>query len=278
MSNNPLSQYFRQPSIYVKLPSGGQHYADGAIDMPANGELPVYPMTAIDEITYRTPDALFNGNAVTNVIKSCVPAIRDPWAIPAMDVDSILVAIRIASYGHNMEMSTTCPHCENEADYGLDLRTILEQIKTPDYSKPIVAGDLQIFFKPMTYKHLNDNNQKQFEEQKLLQVLPGSEMPDVDKMTAMSAALVKLTHITIDALSQSVAAVKTPDGLVSEPGFIEEMLKNCDRRLFAQIRDHIINVKSQAEIQPIKLKCSACEKEYQQAVTLDMTSFFEDAS
>ena len=278
MSNNPLSQYFRQPSIYVKLPSGGQHYADGAIDMPANGELPVYPMTAIDEITYRTPDALFNGNAVTNVIKSCVPAIRDPWAIPAMDVDSILVAIRIASYGHNMEMSTTCPHCENEADYGLDLRTILEQIKTPDYSKPIIAGDLQIFFKPMTYKHLNDNNQKQFEEQKLLQVLPGSEMPDVDKMTAMSAALVKLTHITIDALSQSVAAVKTPDGLVSEPGFIEEMLKNCDRRLFTQIRDHIINVKSQAEIQPIKLKCSACEKEYQQAVTLDMTSFFEDAS
>ena len=278
MSNNPLSQYFRQPSIYVKLPSGGQHYADGAIDMPANGELPVYPMTAIDEITYRTPDALFNGNAVTNVIKSCVPAIRDPWAIPAMDVDSILVAIRIASYGHNMEMSTTCPHCENEADYGLDLRTILEQIKTPDYSKPVVAGDLQIFFKPMTYKNLNDNNQKQFEEQKLLQVLPDSDMPDTDKMTAMSAALVKLTHITIDALSQSVAAVKTPDGLVSEPGFIEEMLKNCDRRLFAQIRDHIINVKSQAEIQPIKLKCSACEKEYQQAVTLDMTSFFEDAS
>ena len=278
MSNNPLSQYFRQPSIYVKLPSGGQHYADGAIDMPANGELPVYPMTAIDEITYRTPDALFNGNAVTNVIKSCVPAIQDPWAIPAMDVDSILVAIRIASYGHNMEMSTTCPHCENEADYGLDLRTILEQIKTPDYSKPVVAGDLQIFFKPMTYKHLNNNNQKQFEEQKLLQVLPDSDMPDTDKMTAMSAALVKLTHITIDALSQSVAAVKTPDGLVSEPGFIEEMLKNCDRRLFAQIRDHIINVKSQAEIQPIKLKCSACEKEYQQAVTLDMTSFFEDAS
>ena len=278
MSNNPLSQYFRQPSIYVKLPSGGQHYADGAIDMPANGELPVYPMTAIDEITYRTPDALFNGNAVTNVIKSCVPAIQDPWAIPAMDVDSILVAIRIASYGHNMEMSTTCPHCENEADYGLDLRTILEQIKTPDYSKPVVAGDLQIFFKPMTYKNLNDNNQKQFEEQKLLQVLPDSDMPDTDKMTAMSAALVKLTHITIDALSQSVAAVKTPDGLVSEPGFIEEMLKNCDRRLFAQIRDHIINVKSQAEIQPIKLKCSACEKEYQQAVTLDMTSFFEDAS
>ena len=189
-----------------------------------------------------------------------------------------MVAIRIASYGHNMEMSTACPHCENEADYGIDLRNILEQMKTPDYSKPIVAGDLQIFFKPMTYRNLNSNNQKQFEEQKLLQVLPGSEMPDVDKMTAMSAALIKLTNITIDALSQSVATVKTPDALVSEPEFIEEMLKNCDRRLFTQIRDHIINIKAEAEIQPMKLKCSACEKEYQQAVTLDMTSFFGDAS
>mgnify|MGYP002629066750 CR=1 FL=1 len=278
MSNNPLSQYFRQPSIYVKLPSGGQHYADGAIDMPQNGELPVYPMTAIDEITYRTPDALFNGNAVTNVIKSCIPAIRDPWAIPAMDVDSILVSIRIASYGHTMEISTTCPHCENEADYGLDLRTMLEQMKSPDYTQPVVSGDMQIFFKPMTYKNLNDNNQKQFEEQKLLQVLPNSDMLDAEKMTAMSAALIKLTNITIEAISQSIAAVKTPSALVSEPEFIEEMLKNCDRRLFTQIRDHIINVKAKAEIQPMKLKCSACEKEYQQAVTLDMTSFFGDAS
>jgi hypothetical protein len=104
MSINPLTQYFRQPAIYVKLPSNGEHYTPGALTMPANRELPVYPMTAIDEITYRTPDALFNGNAVTNVIKSCIPNIVDPWAIPAMDVDTILVAIRIASYGHIMEV------------------------------------------------------------------------------------------------------------------------------------------------------------------------------
>ena len=155
MSNNPLTQYFRQPSIYVKLPSNGQHYPDGALDTPQNGELPVYPMTAIDEMTYRTPDALFNGVAVTNVIKSCIPNIKDPWAMPAMDVDSVLVAIRIASYGHNMEISTTCPHCQNEADYGLDLRHMLEQMKSPDYSQSITSGDVQFFFKPMTYKCIN---------------------------------------------------------------------------------------------------------------------------
>ena len=143
MSNNPLTQYFRQPAIYVKLPSNGQHYPEAALKMPANNELPVYPMTAIDEITYRTPDALFNGNAVVNVIKSCIPSIQDPWAIPAMDVDTILVAIRIASYGHTMEISTSCPHCQHEADYGLDLRTVMERMRAPDYSKSIHDGDLK---------------------------------------------------------------------------------------------------------------------------------------
>ena len=48
MANNPLTQYFRQPAIYIKLPSNGQHYPDGALKTTANGELPVYPMTGND--------------------------------------------------------------------------------------------------------------------------------------------------------------------------------------------------------------------------------------
>ena len=79
MDNNPLKQYFRRPSVYMKLPSNGQGYPEGSLEMPENGELPVYPMTAIDEITARTPDALFNGTAVAELITSCVPNIKDPW-------------------------------------------------------------------------------------------------------------------------------------------------------------------------------------------------------
>jgi hypothetical protein len=278
MQNNPLTQYFRQPAVYIRLPSGGKYYPDGALSMPANGELAVYPMTAIDEITYRTPDALFNGNAVINVIKSCIPAIKDPWVMPAMDVDTVLVAIRMASYGTTMEISTRCPHCQEESDYGIDLRNILDNMRAPDYAKPVIDGDLEIYFKPMTYKNLNDNNQRQFEEQKILQIIPDANMPDEQRMSALSAALMKLTEITVNALSQSVSAVKTPSALVSEPEYIEDMLKNCDRRLFAKIRDHIVDTKLSAEIQPLKISCTACTKEYQQAITLDMTSFFADAS
>lgn len=277
-SNNPLKQYFRQPAIYIRLPSNGNFYADGCINIPENGEFPVYPMTAIDEITYRTPDALFNGSAVVNVIQSCVPNILNAWHVPAMDVDTLLTAIRIASYGHTMDFSTRCPKCGSEHDHALDLRTVLDRMKTPDYSKTIINGDLEIFFKPMTYKNLNDNNLAQFEEQKILQLLPESQLPETDKVTALSAAMKKITEITVKALAQSISAVKTPDSLVSENVYIEEMLEHCDRNLFNLIRDHIIETKNSAEIQPLLMTCSDCNHQYHQTVTLDMSSFFGAAS
>jgi len=276
--NNPLKQYFRQPAIYIKLPSQGKYYSPDALNPSITGEYPVYPMTAIDEITYRTPDAMFNGQATVNVIQSCVPDIKNAWQTPAMDMDTLLVAIRVASYGHEMEFSSQCPACQATSERSLDLRLVLDSLQAPDYSQSIRHGDMEIFLKPMTYKNLTDNSQMQYENQKLLQMLPGSETTESDKINAMGAALLKITEVTIKALSQSVAMVKTPTAMVSEPEFIEEMLNNCDRTLFNQIRDQIIALKNVAEMKPLHLACDECNHEYDQQLTMDMSSFFEPAS
>jgi uncharacterized protein with PIN domain len=278
MSNNPLKQFFRQPAIYVRLPSQGKFYPPGVLEMPATGELPVYPMTAIDEITYRTPDALFNGQATVNVLQSCVPDIKDVWSTPAMDVDTLLISVRIATYGHNMDFGTRCPKCGHECEHTVDLRSVMDRISTPDYNKSLTSGDMEIFFRPMTYKNINDNNSLQYENQKLLQMLPDSEIPDSDKLTALSSALKRITDITVQALAQSISVIKTPQALVAESEYIEELLKNCDRALFNRVRDHIIKLKQQSEMQPVNLVCPECQHQYEQVITLDMSSFFEVAS
>jgi len=278
MSNNPLQQFFRQPAIYIKLPSNGKFYPEGALIMPENGEIPVYPMTAVDEITYRTPDALFNGTAVVNVIQSCVPAIKNAWFIPAMDIDTLLVSIRIASYGHALDLDSTCPACNTDAELSLDLRTVLDTIRPGQYSEPIRHRDLEIYLKPMTYRSLNDNNSMQFEEQRVLQMLPGSDLPDEEKVTRLGDALKKITSITVKALADSIAAVKTPDSLVTDRAFIEEFLQNCDRSLFGNIRKQIVDLKLSGELKPMNIKCNDCGHDYQQPFTLDMVSFFEVAS
>jgi len=277
-SNNPLRQYFRQPSIYIRLPSNGKFYPEGTLDLPPNGEIPVLPMTAVDEISYRTPDALFNGSAMINVIQSCIPNIRDPWNIPAMDVDTILLGIRVASYGHDMELNTTCQACKHESTYGVDLRNVLDHIKTPDYDQSVRHRDLEFYFRPMTYKNLNENNQMQFEQQKLLNVLPDSEIPEADKISAINDALRRITDMTIEALCQSIAAIRTPQALVTEPEFIRELMQNCDRNVFNTVRDKIVELKTQAELQSLDITCPECKHNYKQSFTLDMTSFFAAAS
>jgi hypothetical protein len=281
--NNPLKQYFRQPSIYIRLPSKGAFYPDGALTMPPNGELPILPMTAIDEITYRTPDALFNGSAVVSVIQSCVPNIHNAWAIPALDIDTILVGIRIASYGPEMEFSSVCPTCGTDHEHVMDLRSVLDKMTAPDYNAPVRAGDLEIHFRPMTYKNLNDNNQAQFEEQKIMQQYASATADNAtedQRLEAMSEALKKITILTIKAMAQSVAVIKSPDTFVNESEYIEDFLQNCDRTLFNRIKEHIISIKEKSELRPFEIVCpeEECKNKYMQAITLDMSNFFEGAS
>lgn len=278
MEPNPLRQYFRQPSIYIQLPSGGEYWAPGSLDATDNGEYPVFPMTTMDEITYRTPDALFNGTAVVSVVQSCMPNIRNAWDMPSLDIDTILVAIRIATYGHNLDISTKCPNCSTEADYGVDLRKVLEQVRRPNYSQPLILGDLQIYLKPMVYREINANSMSQFEDQKSLQVLEGDDTPDDAKLRQLGDIIKKITQVSTKALAQNIACVLTPQAQVTEYAHIGEWLTNSDRATYSSVRDHIIATKSQGELQPLNLKCANCGHEYEQSFTLDMSNFFADAS
>jgi hypothetical protein len=278
METNPLRQYFRQPAIYVKLPSGGKYYPKDSLEVTENGEYPVLPMTTMDEITYRTPDALFNGTASVNVIQSCVPNIKNAWHMPSMDIDTVLIAIRIASYGHELKLDTQCTKCASINTFGVDLRTVMERMRAPDYSQTQTLGDLEIYFKPMDYRQINDNNMMQFEDQKMLQMLQDANVNDEDKLRQVGDVLRKITSMTTRALAQNIAMIKTPQATVTEIEWISDWLENCDRSTFSSIRDHIINTKQQGELQPLKIQCPDCQNEYEQPFTLDMANFFADAS
>lgn len=277
-SINPLSQYFRQPAVYLRLPSNGQFWPAGSIDMPPNQEFPVLPMTAIDEITYRTPDALFNGSAVVNVIQSCIPNIRNAWVMPGTDINSIMIAIRLASYGADMEIASQCPKCQNNEDYTIDLRLMLDNIQMPDYKTALQQGDLEIILKPMTYQDQNQVNLNQFEQQRVMQSVNDSDLTEEQKLQTLNKALATITNLTVSALKWNIASIRTPQVLVTDPEHIEEFLRNTDRKLFVLIRDSIIERRMASEFKPVKIKCAACSHEYEQTVTLDQTSFFDPAS
>ena len=273
--SNPLQRYFRQPAIYIKLPSNGQHYPPNSLNYPENGEVPVYPMTALDEITYRTADALFNGSAVVNVIESCVPAIKDAWQVPSVDLDTILIGIRVASYGHQMEFESSCPHCTAENNYEIDLRQILESLTSPDYAQTVIVGDVEIFFKPLSYSDQNSATMAQFEDQKLLEMVPNSDLPDEEKIKLLSSAYLKLGEMTLDSIAHSIHFIVANNETVTERAFIQEFVRNADRKIFNLIRDQITKFKKASEIQPLQIECSECQKPYSTPFTMDVSNFFE---
>ena len=278
-SANPLAQFFRQPAIYLPLPSEGKYWPEGTLDMPANQEIPIYPMTAIDEITYRTPDALYNGQAVVSVIQSCVPAIKDAWKIPNTDLNAILLAIRIASSGHMLEITSRCPNCKHEQDYAADMRVMLGNLKKLNFDQPVVLGELEVFFQPMPFDVVNHINIKQFEQQKTMTLLNSdTEMPAEDKLGLMQKTLIDLTRITNEALSYSIAAIKAPSAVVTEREHIHEWLEHCDRKVFNTLRSHVIELRSGSDIPPMDLACPECNHKYQQSIVLDASSFFDRAS
>ena len=277
LPNNPLTQYFRQPAIYIRLPSGGKFYPPGTLQMPPNNELPVLPMTSVDEITYRTPDALFNGTATVNVIKSCVPSIRDPWGMPSTDIDAVLVGIRIASYGHEMEIGTTCPACNEADEISVDLRRVNDMISVGNYDQVLNIGDLEIYFKPITYRTVNQNNQVQLEQQQAMQLI-NSDVDDRIKLDQLNKSMAVINDTTLNTVAQSIAAIKTPQAMVTETEFIVDFLRNCDSKKFNQLRDYVIDLKQKSEVKPLDLTCKECGHKYSQAFTLDLSSFFEGAS
>ena len=275
MDNNPLKQYFRRPAVYMKLPSGGAGYPEGTLDLPENGELPVYPMTAIDEITARTPDALYNGIAVVELIRSCIPNIRDPWAVTNVDLDAVLVAIKTASSSSGeMEVDSQCPKCEEIATYTVNLASLLTGLKGADFTKELSVGELSIQFKPISFKQINEVSTEQFQLQSLFAQAEKDEDED-SRARILQEGLKRITDLTMDLLSKSIVGIKMPNGVVTESAFILDFMKNCDRNIYTTIRDYSAKIRQDSEIKPMKITCGGCENEYEQSITLNPTDFFD---
>jgi hypothetical protein len=237
-SNNPLLKHFRQPAIYLRLPSGGRFWNPKSLDLPESNDVPIYPMTIKDEITIKTPDALMNGQGVVDVIQSCCPSIKNAWDVPSVDLDAIFIAIRIASYGPDMDIDTVCPHCQEENRHVVKLVELLDGIKSPDYSSVELDG-LVFEFKPQTFKNYNDANLVGYEQQKLIAAITDSGLSDDQKVEQFNTIFPRLTDMNATNVVNNIQAIITNGTQVTERHHIKEFIMNCDRKTFAEIKETV---------------------------------------
>ena len=276
---NPLSKHFRRPEIYFRLPSAGRYWGENSLDLPVTGEIPIFPMTNADEITLKTPDALMNGSAIVNVIQSCCPNITDAWKMPSVDVDATLIAIRVASYGTNMAVTSKCPHCGEEHDYEVDLSKTLENIKCPDFDRTVDYNGLKIKLRPQEYFSLTKTNIVQFEEQKIMQTLNSAEIDEEVRSVRLKESMKKLLDLNEKLLVDSTEYIETEDGSrVKDPQFIAEYYRNAESKATKVVEDRMSEIAVEGALPPSRMNCSSCDQSYEMPLEFDYARFFGTGS
>lgn len=251
---NPLMSYMRQPKIYIRLPSKGQYWPQGSLEMPVTGELPVYSMTAKDELMFKTPDALLNGQSVVTVVESCIPNIKNAWDIPALDLDTILIAIRLATYGDKMDFKHRVPNTSEEMEYWLDLKVLLDQLQNMNWIEQIVINrDFIIYVKPLNYRSLTQTSIKTFETQRIFNLVNDDNLSDDQKVELFNQSFSKLTKLTVDLVADSVYKIETQDQIVTDPTHISEFMDNSDREIFEKVQGHLKELKRLNDLKPLEI-------------------------
>lgn len=277
---NPLQRYMRQPAIYIKLPSNGKFYTPGALEMPVNGEIPVMPMSTKDEITLNTPDALMNGQGVVDMIHSCCPSIKNAWDIPIVDLDTILIGIRIASYGETMEYTSTCPKCENSDNYEIDLRQFIDMPVNMDiYNNYFDYKGMQVYIQPINYESLNQQNLENFEQQRLIMMVNDSTLSGEEKQRRFAEIFQIMTNYTVANISGSINQIVTPEGeTVNNPDHIREFVRNSERQFYNSLKKHLEDVNKGVPEKTVTTNCDSCQHEYSTPFSFDQANFFVYAS
>jgi hypothetical protein len=278
---NPLIGMMRQPKIYIRLPSGGNFWPEGSLVLPESGEFPVYSMTAKDELALKIPDALMNGQAVVDVIQNCMPNIKNAWQCPNLDLDVILIAIRIATYGEYMTVPINV--AEFNSEYQVDLRRLVDQLQTQITwtSEVAINEDLTVYVRPINYKTMTSSALQTFETQKIIQLVNDDSVSEEDKIKAFKESFTKLNQLTIGIINDSVYHIESSQGATSDPKFINEFLTNTDKEIFDKIKLHIETLRENNTAKPMVIdttdemrEAGVTEDQISVPIQFDPSNFF----
>ena len=249
---NPLASFMRQPKIYIRLPSNGEFWPAGSLQISETGEYPVYSMTAKDELMLKVPDAVMSGQAVVDVIQHCVPNIKNTWHMPNIDLDVVLIAIRLATYGEKMTTPITFGE-DIEMEYSVDLRQVMDDLISTITWNPVVPinENLTVFVKPMTYKQISESALKTFETQKIMQIVNNDGLSEEDRLKLFKESFSKLTELTLGMVRASIVKIDSSEGSTEDPKFINEFIDNVDKEIFNKIQEHLDMLREANTLKPI---------------------------
>lgn len=269
---NPLQKYFRQPKIFVSLPSKGLYYEPGTLQGDYNN-VPIFAMSGMDEIIMKTPDALFTGEATARVIESCCPYIKNAKTMPGIDIDALLIAIRIATFGDIMSVTSSCTSCGEENTYEIELSKLLDYFTNLKFINNITISDmLTIRVRPLQYEEMNYFSIENFKLQKTLYQI--SDADENVKQQQIDQIYKDLSELQLQLFLTAIESVQVEGQSVTEKSFIEDWLRNTERDTYKNIKDKLEQNKEAWAMPDQSVQCANCGAANKISISIDQSDFF----
>jgi hypothetical protein len=255
---NPLMERIRLPGESFTLPSKGVFYDETILDAK-DAEVHVHPMTTIDEITMKTPDLLFSGDAVGQVFKRCIPQVVDPSKLLAKDVDFLMTALRKISYGDEMQIEYmhNCTDAKTHT-YTINVAQFIQNAKRidPTTLNNVFAVELpngqNVNIRPIRFGDFT----------KIMQNINAEMDEDVTPEKVRDDVISAVADVIVDV-----------DG-VTEREFILEWLQGIPPQYTKLINEKVDKSSDWGPDFNVSVKCKDCEEEVTFRAPMNPLSFF----
>lgn len=323
MSNNPLLDELREddslPTTSVALPTLGYWYPDDG-SVLAEGSDPsdliVHVLGMIAEQAYRDPFLLISGKALPKLIKSICPGVVKPELLADVDLDAILIAARIVSYGSDMNLEHKCnavlkdqpketdeeekeriakgeekkiARCEHSNNLKIDLLEFIGRYSpmTEDYLKrwevDLERFGQKVFLRPMPYERTMQMLQKSIKAQRGIEQMKDMTyeelFEDGEVLSVYSRTVDESTTLSLESLVRSIHHVNLKrGGEVSDSETIREWLLALPSDTVDMISDRLNELmKEIREVPVVKYKCGACNAPHEIVLQMDPQRLFMKA-
>ena len=273
---NPLTQYFRQVKLWMKLPSGTSYYDPSVIQFTDKGEVGVLPMTGKDELALKNPDALLNGEALIEVLTSCVPALKLPRHLLTNDIDALITAIRYATFNDNLETTIHCPECDHENTFKLDLEYALDNMDFLDENYVVnLETGVSVYVRPYAFPELLKGLHAQFESSKLERAISSETLSDEERTAIFGKSFKEMATLTFELMQNSVIKVvdESINLSVTNKVHIKEFLFNIDKRSVDKVSDMIKEINHIGIKRTFTATCEQCNHKWESEIDFNPVNF-----
>lgn len=287
--SNPLQGFLRKSKFQLKFPSGGKWWPTDAIQLNQNGTVDVLAMTASDDVKFRASEASLSGQSTFDLIKSCIPNIKNPEAMPSIDLDVALLAIREATYGDDMELSLPVPKTSLMKKMNIKISELLA--KLPDASAwdselnitNETTGDvLKVSVVPTTAKNVFGLTKSLIKQNQMAVKI--AEDPDDDtKLASLDGTIKSLGEIQVSSVVDCIASLSVGDFTTTKREEIDQTIRSMDVEYFNAIQNHLIEQKNRFSFGKVKFKstpeqlAAGAPEEWEGEITFAHSDFFKNA-